>query len=357
MKVPAPCVAASVAAAGALLLKLYSRERGRVSVVERFPATVDGKVVVMVTGGSGLVGCGIEAALRKSPNANERWVFLSSKDGDLRDSEAVRKIYAKHRPTYVIHLAARVGGLYANMTYKVQFWRDNVAINDNVMHWAKEYHVKKLISCLSTCIFPDKTSYPIDETMIHNGPPHSSNEGYAYAKRMIDVLNRAYNSQYGCKFTSIVPTNIFGPGDNFSITDGHVLPGLMHKCLLAQKGETDEFTIWGSGTPLRQFIYNEDLGALVLWVMREYEDCEPIILSVGEEDEVSIKDAAMAVVKGMEYTGPVRFDTSKSDGQFKKTASNAKLRRLHPDFQFTPFAQAVASTCEWFKENYETARK
>ena len=167
MKVPAPCVAASVAAAGALLLKLYSRERGRVSVVERFPATVDGKVVVMVTGGSGLVGCGIEAALRKSPNANERWVFLSSKDGDLRDSEAVRKIYAKHRPTYVIHLAARVGGLYANMTYKVQFWRDNVAINDNVMHWAKEYHVKKLISCLSTCIFPDKTSYPINETMLH----------------------------------------------------------------------------------------------------------------------------------------------------------------------------------------------
>jgi len=216
--------------------------------------------------------------------------------------------------------------------------------------------VSKLVSCLSTCIFPDKTSYPIDETMIHNGPPHSSNEGYAYAKRMIDVLNRCYNDQYGCNFTSVVPTNIFGPHDNFSIEDVHVLPGLMHKCYKAMQGEGD-FTIWGSGTPLRQFIFSEDLGALMIWVMRSYTSAEPIILSVGEEDEVSIKDAAMAVVKGMEYTGNVVFDTSKSDGQHKKTASNAKLKQLYPEFQFTPFDEAVRKTCLWFKENYETARK
>ena len=198
------------------------------------------------------------------------------------DKEATRLIYERYRPTHVIHLAAKVGGLFANMKYKVEFWRDNVAMNDNVLHWAKEYGVKKVVSCLSTCIFPDKTSYPIDETMIHNGPPHSSNEGYAYAKRMIDVINRSYNEEYGCMFTSVVPTNIFGPHDNFSIrraarrresqrpegsralnlaprprSDGHVLPGLMHKCLLAKRGRFDElgadaFTIWGSGTPLRQ---------------------------------------------------------------------------------------------------------
>jgi GDP-L-fucose synthase len=293
--------------------------------------------VVMVTGGAGLVGKGIQAALERAPPANERWIFLSSKDGDLRDREATRALYEKHRPTHVIHLAARVGGLFANLNHKVEFWRENVAINDNVMHCAKEFGVEKLISCLSTCIFPDKTSYPIDETMIHNGPPHSSNEGYAYAKRMIDVLNRCYNEQYGCKFTSIVPTNIFGPHDNFSISDGHVLPGLMHKCLLAKRrGEAGEFTVWGSGSPLRQFIFNEDLGQLILWVMRQYDSPEPIILSVGEEAEVSIKDAAMAVIDGTGYTGKVTFDTSKSDGQHKKTASNAKLMQLHPGAAAAP---------------------
>jgi len=314
-----------------------------------------------VTGGSGLVGKGIEATIEREKPTNERWVYLKSRDGDLRDKEETRLIFEKYKPTYVIHLAARVGGLFSNMKYKVEFWRENVAINDNVLHWSKEYGVKKVVSCLSTCIFPDKTTYPIDETMVHNGPPHHSNEGYAYAKRMIDVINRLYNSQHGCQFTSVIPTNIFGPHDNFSIEDGHVLPGLMHKCLKAKQkmasGEEGDFQIWGSGTPLRQFIYSEDLGALMVWVMRKYDSCDPIILSVPEAAEVSIKEAAMAVVEGMGYTGPVKFDTTKSDGQYKKTACNDKLMQLHPDFQFTPFPEAVAKTCKWFEANYETARK
>lgn len=314
--------------------------------------------VIMVTGGSGLVGMGIRANVERDGVAGEKWVFLGSKDGDLCDKEATRLIYEKHRPTHVIHLAAKVGGLFANMKYKVEFWRDNVAINDNVLHWAKEYKVEKVVSCLSTCIFPDKTTYPIDETMIHNGPPHHSNEGYAYAKRMIDVVNRAYHSEYGCQFTSVVPTNIFGPHDNFSISDGHVLPGLMHKCLLAKRaGDAGDFSIWGSGTPLRQFVFNEDLGALMIWAMRSYDSIDPIILSVSEAEEVTIKDAALAVVAGMGYTGKVTFDTSKSDGQHKKTACNDKLMGLHPTFKFTPFAEAVAKTCRWFEENYDRARK
>jgi len=173
---------------------------------------------------------------------------------------------------------------------------------------------------------------------------------------MIDVINRAYNEQYGCQFTSVVPTNIFGPHDNFNVEDGHVLPGLMHKCLKA-KQDGGEFYIWGSGTPLRQFIYSEDLGELMIWTMRSYESVEPIILSVPEEAEVSIKDAAMAVVDGMAFTGPVKFDSTKADGQYKKTASNAKLMSLYPDFKFTPFREAVQKTCKWFEENYEIARK
>lgn len=255
-----------------------------------------------------------------------------------------------------------------------------------------------MVSCLSTCVFPDKTSYPIDETMIHDGPPHSSNEGYAYAKRMIDVQNRCYAEQYGCKFTSVIPTNVFGPHDNFSIEDGarprdgcprhadprpappprraapprarralprrrapslcagHVLPGLMHKLYLAkQRGEP--YTIWGTGKPLRQFIFSEDLARLFVWTLRDYDSVEPIILSVGEEDEVDIKTAAMTVASAMGFTGEVRFDTSKADGQYKKTASNARLKQLNPSFRFTPFPEAVKRTVDWFVENYDTARK
>ncbi|CAG8478502.1 15701_t:CDS:2 [Acaulospora colombiana] len=151
--------------------------------------------VILVTGGSGLVGKAIEWVVendtgRFGKKEGEKWIFLTSKDGDLRSAEATRAIFDKYKPTYVIHLAALVGGLFKNMKYKLDFLRDNLLINDNVLHIAYEHKVQKVVSCLSTCIFPDKTSYPIDESMIHNGPPHESNFGYAYAKRLIDVQNK-----------------------------------------------------------------------------------------------------------------------------------------------------------------------
>jgi len=311
---------------------------------------------VLVTGGTGLVGKAIEAVVNENPIEGESWTFLSSSDADLRNREQTVALFERHRPTHVIHLAAMVGGLFKNLRYKVEFYRENVLINDNVMECCRIFNVQKLVSCLSTCVFPDKTTYPIDETMVHNGPPHDSNCGYAYAKRMIDVLNKCYKDEYGCNFTSIIPTNIFGPHDNFSIEDGHVIPGLIHKCYNAKKNNTD-LTIWGSGKPLRQFICSKDLARLTLWVMRNYHSHDPIILSVGEEDEVSIGDVAHMVAKAMNFQGKVVFDTSKSDGQYKKTASNKKLMSLYPEFQFTPIEQGIQEACEWFEANYETARK
>jgi len=318
---------------------------------------VSTKRVILVTGGTGLVGKGIEAHLDKiGRNPDESWVFLSSKDGDLRDREQTIKIFEKHRPTHVLHLAAMVGGLFKNMRNKLKFYIDNERMNENVLECANNFKCVKCISCLSTCIFPDKTTFPIDETMVHNGPPHPSNEGYAYAKRMIDVLNRCYNEQSSTKFTSIIPTNIYGPHDNFNVEDGHVLPGLIYKCYHAKKNNTD-FVVWGSGAPLRQFIYSRDMGALIVWALHNYDDASPLILSVGEEDEVSIADAAKQIVATMDFTGNVVFDTSKADGQFKKTASNKKLITLYPEFKFTPFNQALKETVEWFVSNYESARK
>lgn len=272
------------------------------------------KSVIMVTGGSGLVGQAIKMYVSENEKPNEEWVFLSSKDGDLKDRKATEAIFEKYKPTHVIHLAAKVGGLFANMAQKVEFYRENVIMNDNVMELCRITNVKKLVSYLSTCIFPDKTTYPIDETMLHDGPPHPSNEGYAYAKRLIDTLNRAYAEEYGCNFTSIIPTNIYGPHDNFSIQNGHVIPGLIHKCYNAKKDGTP-FTIWGSGSPLRQFIYSLDLAELSVWVMREYHQPEPITLSVDEDAEVSIKDVALAVAKAMKFEGEIIFDSTKADGQ------------------------------------------
>jgi GDP-L-fucose synthase len=318
--------------------------------------------VILVTGGSGLVGKGIEWVIENDKSEKfgkkegEKWIFLTSKDGDLKSKEATKAIFEKYKPTHVIHLAALVGGLYKNMKFKLDFLRDNLLINDNVLHISHEHKVKKVVSCLSTCIFPDKTTYPIDETMIHNGPPHDSNFGYAYAKRLIDAQNKAYNDQFGDNFTSIIPTNVFGPYDNYDLEDSHVIPGLLHKCYLAKKKNKTPFIVSGTGKPLRQFIYSRDLARLIIWVLREYTEIDPIILSVGEKDEISIKDVADAIVKAVEFKGDYSFDTTKADGQFKKTASNNKLIKYLPDFEFTPFDVAIKESADWFLKNYDVAR-
>ncbi|TGZ50856.1 hypothetical protein CRM22_010764 [Opisthorchis felineus] len=235
------------------------------------------------------------------------------------------------------------------------FMRQNMQINDNVLASSLAVGVRKVVSCLSTCIFPDKTTYPIDETMIHNGPPHDSNYGYSYAKRMLDVLNRGYTQHYGVVYTSVIPTNVFGPFDNFNLENSHVLPGLIHKAYLAKEQNTP-LIVSGTGTPLRQFIYSVDLGRLIVYVLREYNAPSPIILSVPEEDEISIRHAAETVARAMGCDKLV-YDTAKADGQFRKTANASKLRSLLPDFQFTPFEEAVQETCRWFRENYELARR
>ncbi|KAI0305358.1 GDP-L-fucose synthetase [Multifurca ochricompacta] len=317
--------------------------------------------VILVTGGTGLVGYAMQHVIETEPlgsrfgrRPGETWVFIGTKDADLRDLEQARRIFDKHKPTHVVHLAALVGGLYRNMRHKLTFLRDNTLINDNVLRCAHETGVSKVVSCLSTCVFPDKVTYPLDESKIHLGPPHESNYGYAYAKRMIDIANRAYHDEHGCNFTSAIPTNVFGPNDNFDLDDSHVIPALIHKCLQAKRHDTP-FVVLGSGKPLRQFIYSLDLAKLFIWQLREYDDVEPVILSVGEDEEVSIKQVADAIVAAIGFKGEYRFDPSRADGQFRKPASNQKLLSLLGNkFEFTPFEVALRETVQWFVEHYET---
>ncbi|RWS08383.1 GDP-L-fucose synthase-like protein [Dinothrombium tinctorium] len=349
--------------------------------------------VVLVTGGSGLVGKAIKSVVEQqsAEYGDHSFVFLSSKDANLVDFNETKRVFEKYSPSAVIHLAAMVGGLFRNLDNNLAFFRTNMQINDNVLRMCHELNVRKCVSCLSTCIFPDKTTYPIDETMVHLGPPHDSNFGYSYAKRMIDVLNKAYTNQYKGKsdeltpvFTSVIPTNVYGPHDNFNLHDSHVIPGLMHKAYLSAKEakeksknlkckqvffkmnfisdlESAQLTVYGTGKPRRQFIYSIDLARLILWVLFNYNEVDPIILSVDEKDEISIAEASKLIANSFSRRFNVKFeiveDTKMADGQFKKTASNKKLRTYLPDFKFTPIDEGVDSTIEWFCANYDTCRK
>ena len=178
-----------------------------------------------------------------------KFVFLSSRDGDLRDFKQVEALFEKHKPTYVIHMAARVGGLYANMKDKVGFYEDNMQINMNIIKYSYKFGVKRLLCAVSTCIFPDKSTFPLKESYLHMGPPHPSNEGYAYAKRMVEVHCRLYNEQFGTDFVSIIPTNLYGNHDTFG-ERGHVVAGLIEKAYNAKENGTP-FVVWGTGKPLR----------------------------------------------------------------------------------------------------------
>ena len=308
---------------------------------------------ILVTGGTGLVGHGIQSICK---DYDHEFIFLSSKDCDLLELKQIQNLFEKEKPDFVIHLAACVGGLFKNMNYKVDMYEKNTMINYNVLKCCHIYKVKKVVSCLSTCIFPDKTTYPIDEEMLHNGPPHSSNDAYAYAKRMLEVHSKAYQEQYGDNFICVIPTNIYGENDNYSIEDGHVIPALIHKCYLA-KQENKPFTVCGTGKPLRQFIYSVDLSKLIMWSLLDYNEKSSIILSVSEDDEVSIGDVARLIAREFDYEHNMIFDTSYSDGQFKKTADNNKLKNLLPNFEFTNINIGIKKSVEWFKNKYPLLRK
>jgi GDP-L-fucose synthase len=311
------------------------------------------KETILVTGGSGLVGNAINT-ISNNYIDKYNYVFISSKDYNLLDMQQTKNMFEKYNPTFVIHLAGYVGGLYRNINNKVDMLEKNLLLNFNVIKCAHDYKVKKMIACLSTCIFPDKVSYPIDESMLHDGAPHFSNDAYAYAKRMIEVHCKAYRENYGDNFICITPTNIYGPHDNFDIENGHVLPSLIHKCYLA-KEKNEDFIVRGSGRPLRQFIYSEDLANLIMIILESYND-DNIILSVPEDDEKSIEYIARVIAKTYDYEHRIKFDKSYSDGQFKKTVSIQRLKKNIGDFKFTNLEEGIQKTVQWFvnkqKNNY-----
>lgn len=295
---------------------------------------------ILVTGGTGLVG--------RCFNGPE-YYKISSSQFDLRNRDAVEEAFRQINPSGVIHCAAKVGGVMGNMRYKGEFFYDNIMINTNVIEQARKSGVKKLISFLSTCVFPDQVEYPLTPDKIHTGAPHTSNNAYAYAKRMADVQIQAYREQYGLNYFSVIPTNIYGPGDYYNLDNAHVVPTLIHKFFLAQR-DNKPVKVWGTGNPLREFIFSEDVAKLTELLFNNYDGHDPVILSTS--NEISIKDLVEIIADAFSFRGEIIFESDKPDGQFRKPSDNSKISELFPDFKFTPIEEGIKKSVDWFLEKY-----
>ena len=304
---------------------------------------------ILVTGGTGMVGHAFASA-----KSNHKLVLVGSQDCDLKLWQDTRDMIKKINPDVIIHLAARVGGIKANMDHMGDFYRENVLINTNVLEAARLQGVEKVVSLLSTCVYPDNVKYPLTEDQIHNGRPHSSNYAYAYAKRMLDVQSRAYRKQYGCNFITAVPNNLFGENDNFDLENSHVIPAIIRKMHEAKQNNSD-VTLWGDGSPLREFTYAKDLADILLFLVEEYNDSEPI--NVGNTQEISIKEVAEAIAEILGFTGEIIWDTSKPKGQYRKLSDNSKLLDLGwREEKYTDFKKALTEACKWVILKYPNIR-
>ncbi len=303
---------------------------------------------IIVTGGTGMIGKALQNFL------GENTLFLSSRQCDLRDFEKTVELFISYKPKYVFHLAAKVGGVVANSKYIGDFYRENSMINTNVLEASRLCKAEKVISLLSTCIYPDKGPYPLKEENIHDGIPHSSNYAYAFAKRMLDVQSRAYRQQYGCNYITAVPNNLFGKYDNYDLQNSHVIPAIIRKVYEAKRDNTD-VVLWGTGSPLREFTYSDDLAKILIFLMNNYDEPEPI--NVGNTKEISIKEIASTISDIMKYSGKIVWDETKPDGQLRKPSDGKKLIECGwEQNMYTDHLEALRETCNWSEKNYHNLR-
>ena len=303
---------------------------------------------VLITGGSGMVGHAF-----KNVETEHRLVLVGSADYNLVNSHDVKSMFEKVQPDAVIHLAARVGGVKGNHDFVADFFYENTMINVNLLNCAKNAGVKKVVSLLSTCVYPDKVTYPLTEDQVHSGEPHFSNFGYAYAKRMLDVHSRAIRRQYGLKYVTAVPNNLYGPNDNYDLFNGHAVAAVIRKVHEA-KSNNEPPVFWGSGNPLREFTYTKDVAKILLWMLENYDDEMP--LNIGNSVEHSIRDLVEITSDLFDYKGDILWDQTMPEGQYKKPSSNSVFRELMPDFKFTDLSKGLSENIQWYEENYPNVR-
>jgi GDP-L-fucose synthase len=276
---------------------------------------------IYVAGHNGMVGSAIVRLLQKEGFSNI--VVRSSSEVDLRDSSQVNSFFSVEKPEYVFLAAAKVGGILANNTYRADFIYDNIMIASNVIHASYKYNVKKLLNLGSSCIYPKLAPQPLKEEYLLTGTLEPTNEPYAIAKIAAIKLCESYRDQHGCNFISAMPTNLYGPNDNYNLKTSHVLPALIKKFYLAKKNHLPAVEIWGTGSPLREFLYVDDLAEACLHLMRNYND--KLFVNVGSGKEISIKDLALTIKKIVGFEGELTFDSTKPDGTPRKLMDVSRL--------------------------------
>lgn len=276
---------------------------------------------IYVAGHNGMVGSAIVRKLEQE--GFENIITRSSKELDLRDQVAVKEFFSKEKPDYVFMAAAKVGGILANNIYRADFLYENLMIQNNVIHSAYLNNVTKLLFLGSSCIYPKLAPQPLKEDYLLTGILEPTNEPYAIAKIAGIKMCDAYRAQYGCNYISVMPTNLYGPNDNYDLNNSHVLPALIRKVITAKNNEEDSVTIWGTGTPKREFLYVDDLADACFYLMQTYNESGLVNIGVGED--VSILELAELVAKVAGYTGTIITDTTKPDGTPRKLMDVTKL--------------------------------
>lgn len=279
---------------------------------------------IFIAGHRGMVGSAILRRLQKEGYSN--FALRTSKELDLRDQLAVKKFFEKEKPDYVFLAAAKVGGIHANNTFRAEFIHDNLVIQSNVLHQAYLNGVKKLAFLGSSCIYPKFAPQPMKEDALLTGILEYTNEPYAIAKIAGIKMCQAYHAQYGCNFISLMPTNLYGPNDNYDLQNSHVLPALIRKFYEAKVDNKPTVEIWGTGSPKREFLHVDDLADAGLFLMNNYDD--PEIVNVGTGTDLSIKDLALMIKSSIGYTGDLVFNSTKPDGTPRKLMDTSKINGL-----------------------------
>lgn len=333
---------------------------------------------VLVTGGTGLVGISIKELTSFGDMTPYEYIFLSSKQTDLKDSFACEKLFSDGNFDIVIHLAAKVGGLYANMDSNYNMLIDNIKINTNILECCKKYNVTRLINILSSCVFGNDLKYPLTSDQMYDKKPDSSNEGYSYSKRILDTGSKLLTKCSDIEIVNIIPTNLYGNEDNFNLHNSHVIPGLIMKTYIAKKNLEEhlcksteiysfnsicntscKLIIKGTGKSLRQFIFSTDLAKIILHFVncKLNKQFNQLIVGPPIKDEITIKELITKIVKEFDYNGKVIYDLNFSEGQHKKTVDDSELLKYIPNFKFTSLDVGLKKTIKYFIENYETVRK
>lgn len=306
---------------------------------------------IYVAGHRGLVGSAVVRSLQR--RGYERLIVRSHMELDLTEQAAVRAFFDETRPQAVIMAAARVGGIHANNSHPAGFLRDNLLIQDNVIDAAYASGVEKFVFLGSSCIYPKLAPQPIKEDYLLTGPLEPTNEWYAIAKIAGIKMCQAYRREYGFNAISLMPTNLYGPGDNFELQSSHVLPALIRKFHEAKQRNAKSVEIWGTGAPRREFLHVDDLAEAVLYLLQHYD--EEAIVNIGWGEDLTIHELAETVMSAIGYSGTLTFDRSKPDGTPRKLLDVSRLHGLgwHPSISLRP---GIEGTYAWFKEHAADAR-